>query len=116
MHACPSPSHRIDIALRKCKEEWSRLAAPCEDVPPIIPLPWAKLVTVFAQQAINALDPDDTVWLPWQQFESVLQVFEVPAQWCVAVSHTTECVDVAALAYKEERERRRWVGSKGGVV
>ena len=50
------------------------------------------------------------VWLPRQQFHSSLKVFEAPIQWRVGMSHTAEWVDAAALAYKEERERRRWVG------
>ena len=105
-------SHRIEAALQKYREEWSRPAAPCEDAPAISTLPWAKLVAVFAQHAIHQLDPDSMVWLPWQQFHSFFKVFQAPLQWQMGVSHTGACVDAAALAYKEERERRRWAGSR----
>ena len=113
MYVCTcntSTSHRIDAVLQKGKGEWSRPASPHEDAPTIITLPWTKLVAVFAQHAIRELDPHCMVWLPWEQFHSSLKVFEAPVQWHVGVSHTTEWVDAAALAYKEERERRRWVG------
>ena len=84
----------------------------------MITLPWTKLVAVFAQHAIRELDPHCMVWLPRQQFHSSLKVFEAPIQWRVGMSHTAEWVDVAALAYKEARERRRWAGRgrRGRVV
>ena len=104
--------HRIDDALQKYREEWSRPAGPCEDAPAIVTLPWAKLVAVFAQHAIHELDSGSMVWLPWEQFHSSLTVFQAPLEWQMGVSHTRACVDASALVYKEERERRRWVGSR----
>lgn len=79
----------------------------------MITLPWAKLVAVFVQHAVRELEPHCMVWLPWQQFHSSLKVFEPPDQWHVGVSHTAEWVDAASLAYKKERERRRWAGEVG---
>ena len=97
-------SIRIDSVLQMSKEQWLRTAASCGDVPPMIALPWAKLVSVFVQHAIHQMDPSVMVWLPWQQFKSVLQSFQVPVSWSMGVSHTAECVDMTAL---EEKERKR---------